>query len=111
IVHVYVASIRLHTSFSRDWSSAVCSSELGGIRRERSGGDDRLPGPAAIVCPGCGLGAGGDGSGSVRGVDRGPPEVRRIVERHGRSEERRVGKEWRGRWWTDIVRIMRERVS
>src|SRR5690606_40795648 len=98
---------RRHTRFSRDWSSDVCSSDLPwkllavlcrhvdldsvellqvGVTQELTDRDQYL---------------------AIR-VDRVPGEgcypntlSRRISDRQIvlRSEERRVGKEWRCRWW------------
>src|SRR5947209_19883001 len=67
----FFSSRRRHTRYWRDWSSDVCSSDLG----EPSG-------PAA------------DARASVR---RMPPPAAR-PGRPPRSEERRVGKECRARW-------------
>src|SRR6266511_4994493 len=61
---------RRHTSFSRDWSSDVCSSEL-------------LQGLARI---------------SAGGVAEGMALLDEAMTWR-RSEERRVGKECRSRWW------------
>src|SRR5439155_8086355 len=78
----FFSSRRRHTSWPRDWSSDVCSSDLVHARRAavprpavalRGGGPDpaRHPGPGDDAAP-------------------------------GRSEERRVGKECRSRWsWDD----------
>src|SRR5690606_40946334 len=91
----FFSSRRRHTSFSRDWSSDVCSSDLR-LNELRLGGLDER--------------------GELRQVDR----IRRLViggssllpaalhhladdqrlqallvQPHRRSEERRVGKEWR----------------
>src|SRR6266571_4983283 len=65
----FFSSIRRHTSVTCDWSSDVCSSDLGRLL----GALRRHPGPPP-------------GAGRDPGV-RGP-----------RSEERRVGKECRSRW-------------
>src|SRR5690606_41695056 len=76
----FFSSRRRHTRFSRDWSSDVCSSDLD---------------PATATC-----------SPAVEPPGR-AQRVRETVARvrageatalpHGRSEERRVGKEWRSR--------------
>src|SRR5207302_4301209 len=75
IERLFFSSRRRHTRFSRDWSSDVCSSDLVRDRRRR------LPrvGPA-------------------RERDRATEQQALARARHGdvqRSEERRVGKEWR----------------
>src|SRR5690606_39865440 len=101
-------SRRRHTRFSRDWSSDVCSSDLMSSGDERSGvlyvanrADGRPFGmddirllqtyatQAAIVVESARLYA---------------QEQTRVAELQGlqqRSEERRVGKEWRSARWTD----------
>src|SRR5206468_10004022 len=99
---------RRHTRSDRDWSSDVCSSDLGELQRvvlgEVAGEEDgALGGGAVLAGPLQGLGAaalepadweededGGDG----KGDERPGGEMA-----HGRSEERRVGKEcrWGGR--------------
>src|SRR5437870_12589591 len=71
----FFSSTRRHTRWPRDWSSDVCSSDLGSIFvsvRE-------LPATDSIVL-------------EVADTGIGIPE-------HYRSEERRVGKECRS-WWT-----------
>src|SRR5205085_3214865 len=68
----FFSSRRRHTSFDCDWSSDVCSSDLAGSR------DLPLRLKLAETLIGqCAL------------------------DRKKRSEERRVGKEWRARWWPD----------
>src|SRR5689334_24865381 len=65
----FFSSRRRHTRWNCDWSSDVCSSDLGAS-------------------------AGCDGAAAWF-----KPAPRRPVRR--RSEERRVGKECRSRWWPD----------
>src|SRR5947209_17879357 len=80
----FFSSRRRHTRYWRDWSSDVCSSDLGGGE--------------LLLC----RRAMDEGHESVRELG-----VRRILDRgdrvgvDGRSEERRVGKECRSRWWAD----------
>src|SRR5437764_6987326 len=95
----FFSSRRRHTRYIGDWSSDVCSSDLdhdrgrdarfagrqGGAEGRRRAQHDGLPvrqdqalALAAEPDPGLGAQAGGD-----------------------RSEERRVGKECRCRWWTE----------
>src|SRR2546429_7393921 len=71
ILIFFLSSRRRHTRCSRDWSSDVCSSDLG---------EWALP-PT---------------SGSAPGVKTVPPYCAHRAVR--RSEERRVGKECRSRW-------------
>src|SRR5207245_7672243 len=72
----FFSSRRRHTRCYRDWSSDVCSSDLPELSRGGAHSEDH---PARLH---------GDRSGP-----RHPgPDLRR-------SEERRVGKECRSRWW------------
>src|SRR5947209_12397212 len=89
----FFSSRRRHTRYWRDWSSDVCSSDLAG------------PGRRLSARP----------QGAVRQVRlrlRALRPFRRRLHplpdqfrpahprrRAPRSEERRVGKEWRSRWW------------
>src|SRR5690606_40788620 len=83
----FFSSRRRHTRFSRDWSSDVCSSDLqedadhvGQHQRSEHRYD-----PVHIVKLGL------DAPGPLKGEGDQQPFGQR-------SEERRVGKEWRGRW-------------
>src|SRR5690606_39437858 len=97
---------RRHTRFSRDWSSDVCSSDLiervrqswiAGIRQEKA-----RPNAAALrVMPPLlygqahpyGIPFSGTGNeASIASLSR-----EDLLAYHQRSEERRVGKEWRHR--------------
>src|SRR5437868_11771233 len=69
----FFSSRRRHTRSKRDWSSDVCSSDLNPRPRARSRISTRLQ---HSLC------------------DRPCASARR-------SEERRVGKECRSRWWTE----------
>src|SRR5687768_18499373 len=82
----FFSSRRRHTRCSRDWSSDVCSSDL----RERP---DRNFGPHVIRQQNQSLRR------SIRYLKR--EGFRQIYELSipERSEERRVGKECRSRWW------------
>src|SRR5688500_20342585 len=79
----FFSSRRRHTRLQGDWSSDVCSSDL-----EEAAADAGVGG--RIVR------AGGEiGELHLVGVDRnGGPALEELL----RSEERRVGKEWRSRW-------------
>src|SRR5690625_5648631 len=86
----FFSSRRRHTRWPRDWSSDVCSSDLDhGRAHARPSPRSYLSVPDAS-----------DRIDFVRpGAPSDPPlQEARTVER---SEERRVGKEWRGRRWTD----------
>src|SRR2546430_7400456 len=74
----FFSSRRRHTRFDCDWSSDVCSSDLGLIREWLRAESQHMPVRILdmhLQCPGI--------------------VTRRAV---GRSEERRVGKECRSRW-------------
>src|SRR5207253_6053661 len=86
----FFSSRRRHTRWPRDWSSDVCSSDLHLVhlwiiarsRRVRAlGRRARLP------------------RARLRRRAAGAP--RRLSPGVRRSEERRVGKEWRSRWWRE----------
>src|SRR5690606_40107455 len=97
----FFSSRRRHTRFSRDWSSDVCSSDLSGksvgifhwplyesdVAKPLPDGLWRaaLEDGVAIVTPGEHL--------TARTV-----VCRTPTALEDRSEERRVGKEWRSRW-------------
>src|SRR5690349_22961197 len=96
ICFFFFSSRRRHTRSLRDWSSDVCSSDLAAARPHEGVTD------AAKVDPHVGQ--------LVR-EERARIEQLAIVDRlpliggavgaialRRRSEERRVGKEWRGRW-------------
>src|SRR5688500_20135690 len=79
----FFSSRRRHTRLQGDWSSDVCSSDL-----------QRLGGSAGTLSPRCG-----------RHGEKGDTRQKKPPSRSGnsgggvsirRSEERRVGKEWRG---------------
>src|SRR5690606_40036894 len=90
----FFSSRRRHTRFSRDWSSDVCSSDLRDPVDGRDGGEALFD--VADGYEGCGhvsllMGR----CGGLRRVERARAEVKVAGIR---SEERRVGKEWRWRW-------------
>src|SRR5206468_5142123 len=81
LIYFFFSSRRRHTRSDRDWSSDVCSSDLVGggpdrIRASDEGRQLRVDGPQVGRAEGGERPSGG----------------------HARSEERRVGKEWRSRW-------------
>src|SRR5207302_7868919 len=92
----FFSSRRRHTRFSRDWSSDVCSSDLARapgvpfrpsfpVKRDD---DENEPPPSSHRCDRARHMA--TAAHDADGAD--PPP--------SRSEERRVGKECRSRWWT-----------
>src|SRR5690606_39577110 len=96
------SSRRRHTRFSRDWSSDVCSSDLLVLRAARVDVDDVVVRKVSVdlaVEPAElllelqvveDLGALAASLAAASGLAR-------IEVEHDRSEERRVGKEWRDR--------------
>src|SRR5690606_39852977 len=106
----FFSSRRRHTRFSRDWSSDVCSSDLGRSlaldaepeRAYRSslaaGGARRRPGVAPPAPSGAGTAAADGRTSRI---------CRPLAPAGGRSEERRVGKEW---GWAG-TRAAREQVT
>src|SRR5699024_12139304 len=84
VIHFFFSSRRRHTSSKRDWSSDVCSSDLRLHHRGADHPHHRHRRRALLRRSGVGL-AGHGGAVRLRG------EVRQGL----RSEERRVGKEWR----------------
>src|SRR5437868_10200339 len=70
----FFSSRRRHTRSKRDWSSDVCSSDLVATRTQSRRCDERT-----VLC------------------NQGARPRAGVVEL--RSEERRVGKECRSRWW------------
>src|SRR5438874_13716598 len=94
----FFSSRRRHTRSLRDWSSDVCSSDLesGNVQSDR-GPDDLVPHGLYGIRER--VQRGGDGA-------RGGVAVEDAHQHQGhgqeeRSEERRVGKECRTRWWRE----------
>src|SRR5690606_39641840 len=84
----FFSSRRRHTRFSRDWSSDVCSSDLSALLIFES---------LELTCVGV------KSTASVQYIHKLRTIGANILNRRGtdgsrRSEERRVGKEWRSRW-------------
>src|SRR5205814_3086841 len=84
IILFFFSSRRRHTRCLSDWSSDVCSSDLSG---ENATAVSRSEWPSS-VCSGAPVAE--SQSLSVRSLDADATSLR--------SEERRVGKEWRSRW-------------
>src|SRR5436309_9754791 len=87
VVPFFFSSRRRHTSFSRDWSSDVCSSDLfePGLTPVTSSVSKETDYLVTGVNPGSKL-----SQAAKLGV--------KVIDEAKRSEERRVGKECRGRW-------------
>src|SRR5688500_20239935 len=85
----FFSSRRRHTRLQGDWSSDVCSSDLGRLRRDGH--------PVSVRS--------GRGAAAIRGGELGGRTASRPRHFGGdqgvRSEERRVGKESRALWWAD----------
>src|SRR5207253_4417557 len=83
----FFSSRRRHTRWPRDWSSDVCSSDLRiGKGQEKD--------PMLASCR----------SLALRFTTQSPmARANKLLDQilRGRSEERRVGKECRSRWWPD----------
>src|SRR5439155_8656335 len=80
----FFSSRRRHTRWPRDWSSDVCSSDLGGAGRRRP--PDRTDAVAGVENDECQRQMWAYRQATTAGRST------------GRSEERRVGKECRSRW-------------
>src|SRR5438874_13761423 len=88
----FFSSRRRHTRSLRDWSSDVCSSDLDGIFRPTPASGRKMPSRSERTLARVG------GSRSLISLRCGPRAV------SARSEERRVGKEWKSRWSLDYLR-------
>src|SRR5689334_24357030 len=94
----FFSSRRRHTRWNCDWSSDVCSSDLAGSREKSATQLHRVPTQKQSEL---------DGTCWLNGVESGgvPNELPRARFADpggtGRSEERRVGKECRSRWWPE----------
>src|SRR5699024_11440096 len=93
---VFFSSRRRHTRSKRDWSSDVCSSDLGGF------------GCGSQITAALGMGASGVVIGTkfltAHEIWAHDDYKKRLIEAQPtdtRSEERRVGKEGRSRWTRD----------
>src|SRR5207249_6163227 len=95
----FFSSRRRHTRSKRDWSSDVCSSDLSvtlsaaspqSITVDYNTADGTATAPADYVAK--------SGTLTFPANSTTPQSITIIVNR---SEERRVGKECRYRWWTD----------
>src|SRR5207249_9025522 len=107
----FFSSRRRHTRSKRDWSSDVCSSDLcesagePAVRHARAQ-SKRIDGRAQRIA----TGAGAEKSGVRLPDDFIQPVVEhpreQVLDQAAaiRSEERRVGKGCRSRWWEEYVR-------
>src|SRR5690606_40806247 len=93
----FFSSRRRHTRFSRDWSSDVCSSDLSRSRgAQPSDLEGFVPGTLSLESVHHHHARAADIL-----VDPAWSDAVNEYGYAGRSEERRVGKEGRARWWRD----------
>src|SRR5436309_12360702 len=92
----FFSSRRRHTRFSRDWSSDVCSSDLGDVKYHLGAEGVRNTAAGKI---GVTLAANPSHLEAVDPVVEG--RTRAEQTERSRSEERRVGKECRSRGWAE----------
>src|SRR5206468_6539016 len=90
----FFSSRRRHTRSDRDWSSDVCSSDLGANRPVGSWGYQ----PTGLFAPTSRFGSPADFAALVAACHQAGLAVWLDWVR---SEERRVGKEWRPRGWRE----------
>src|SRR5207237_3227977 len=95
LLFFFFSSRRRHTRFKCDWSSDVCSSDLEALLERLA---LQLEALGSLLELRVGI--------LVLEADLEPLLARQLIEIGGvdlrarlRSEERRVGKEWRCRWW------------
>src|SRR5438445_894512 len=89
----FFSSRRRHTRYWRDWSSDVCSSDLSRRCPALSSPRRRFPNRCRIVGPASAT----SGMGAIYAIERSLKDA----GLDARSEERRVGKECRSRWWPE----------
>src|SRR5205814_7305253 len=101
----FFSSRRRHTRCLSDWSSDVCSSDLRDLRPALPAREVHGKGLGHRVPPIAALGPVKRGSKipSTSAVSRKPRRC--ASEAALRSEERRVGKEWRSRWWASAEKV------
>src|SRR5207249_8388194 len=92
----FFSSRRRHTRSKRDWSSDVCSSDLVAASRGNPAEERLQRTRAQAFRREVALLDDEVGSTTVRA-----PVSGMVLTPRPRSEERRVGKEWRARWWAD----------
>src|SRR5690606_39766060 len=98
----FFSSRRRHTRFSRDWSSDVCSSDLAGFTlagASKHGGQPRAMEDVVAQHKAAGLPVQELAADQERLRKPVGARLHGVLDLHApRSEERRVGKEWRSRW-------------
>src|SRR5690606_41129685 len=98
----FFSSRRRHTRFSRDWSSDVCSSDLTGLPATITVEEDSNEDLFDISTVSIGdIDAGSGNLSLILVANGGVFDVAAGTGMTIRSEERRVGKECRCRWWPE----------
>src|SRR5688500_20157828 len=96
----FFSSRRRHTRLQGDWSSDVCSSDLPVTTEQAIAGAkalaEELAGTEAMAAL------------RARPEYNDPVKIRKIAAGASRSEERRVGKESRSRWWPYAYKTKRD---
>src|SRR5207247_8337152 len=99
VLYFFFSSRRRHTRSTRDWSSDVCSSDLGTVQATTPATLIKLIYELALAI----VALAGFAAFLFAGVQyvtaAGNPS--RAEDAKDRSEERRVGREGRCRWWRD----------
>src|SRR5256885_16915062 len=99
---VFFSSRRRHTRLQGDWSSDVCSSDLGRALPVAGIAGDQQAALIGQACFGPGMAKSTYGTGCFLLLNTG--EVAVTSGNRMRSEERRVGKECRSRWAPDHLK-------
>src|SRR5690606_40990001 len=103
----FFSSRRRHTRFSRDWSSDVCSSDLchlSGVWPEMAATLSNGSGNSIQTQTHCDCGGDRRPQGS-ESVSDCLLFFLFVVITLARSEERRVGREWRSRVWSEHAKV------
>src|SRR5205807_2995212 len=93
----FLSSRRRRTRLQGDWSSDVCSSDLPPATAKAA---DNTPSTDATTLTAAEQPISGNAAGTVAG-NSAVPSSAGGGSALSRSEERRVGKEWRARWWRE----------
>src|SRR5256886_11162122 len=96
-LRLFFSSRRRHTRFDCDWSSDVCSSDLGKDFIIKAKGDVKIEGTKGLQLK-AGTQFKATGSAGVEVSSSAITTIKGSMVQINRSEERRVGKECRSRW-------------
>src|SRR5205814_3838314 len=102
VVDFFFSSRRRHTRCLSDWSSDVCSSDLEPVQQAPPGFGGRGKSESGLT--NADLRAYFHTKTGPAGGRGGPSGFADGGRSHLRSEERRVGKEWRARWLASPIR-------